>query len=219
MHRLLIIPLLFAITTTSYADVVPTEPVDPASTVASDTPTEQQSPQEVIETFHSELLEIMKRSDELGHDGRAEELYPILNAGMDVRALGIGAIGRRTWRTWSEEQKDQFIETFSRFMSATYAARFKQFNGQIFVTTGEREGPRGSLIIQTEMVHPNREPTSLHYLMIKREGSWGIADIFLDGAVSEVAMRRSEFSSVLKSEGFDALIVAIEEKTRQRGEN
>jgi phospholipid transport system substrate-binding protein len=42
--------------------------------------------------------------------------------------------------------------------------------------------------------------------------SWLISDICLDGAMSEVATRRSEFAAILKSEGIDRLIAALDRK-------
>jgi phospholipid transport system substrate-binding protein len=40
-----------------------------------------------------------------------------------------------------------------------------------------------------------------------------ISDICLDGAISEVAIRRSEFAAILKSQGIDGLIAALNRKT------
>jgi hypothetical protein len=38
--------------------------------------------------------------------------------------------------------------------------------------------------------------------MMHRSGAgWLISDIYLDGAISEVAIRRSEFAAILKNEG------------------
>jgi phospholipid transport system substrate-binding protein len=42
--------------------------------------------------------------------------------------------------------------------------------------------------------------------------SWLISDIYLDGAISEVATRRSEFSTILRNEGIDSLIAALNRK-------
>lgn len=42
--------------------------------------------------------------------------------------------------------------------------------------------------------------------------TWLISDIYLDGAISEVATRRSEFGAILKNEGIDGLIVALNRK-------
>jgi ABC-type transporter MlaC component len=42
--------------------------------------------------------------------------------------------------------------------------------------------------------------------------SWLISDIYLDGAISEVATRHSEFAAILKSQGIDGLIAALNRK-------
>ena len=44
------------------------------------------------------------------------------------------------------------------------------------------------------------------------DGEWKIIDIYLNGTVSELALRRSEYSSMIKREGFDSLIVALNDK-------
>ena len=49
--------------------------------------------------------------------------------------------------------------------------------------------------------------------MRRVNGRWKIVDVYLDGTVSELALRRSEFSSIVKRESFDALIEAIDAKT------
>ena len=47
-------------------------------------------------------------------------------------------------------------------------------------------------------------------LRLHRNGnSWLISDIYLDGAISEVAIRHSEFAAILKSQGIDGLIAAL----------
>ena len=171
---------------------------------------------QVIDQLHADLLTILKRSDDLGLEGRAKELKPILNESMNLLALGVGAVSRRNWRTWDQSQRDQFIDVFLEFMAASYAARFKSFNNQKFTIVGDRPGPRGSVILLTQVDSEGRETTNVDYLMMHRNDRWAVADIFLDGAISEVAMRRSEFSNILLSEGFEALVDAIKQKTAAR---
>jgi phospholipid transport system substrate-binding protein len=49
--------------------------------------------------------------------------------------------------------------------------------------------------------------------MMRRNGdSWLISDIYLDGAISEVATRRSEFAAILRTDGVDGLIAALNRK-------
>jgi ABC-type transporter MlaC component len=42
--------------------------------------------------------------------------------------------------------------------------------------------------------------------------AWLISDIYLDGAISEVATRRAEFAAILKNDGIDGLIAALNRK-------
>jgi phospholipid transport system substrate-binding protein len=49
--------------------------------------------------------------------------------------------------------------------------------------------------------------------MMRRNGDgWLISDIYLDSAISEVATRRSEFAAILRTEGVDGLIAALNRK-------
>ncbi len=41
---------------------------------------------------------------------------------------------------------------------------------------------------------------------------WLISDIYLDGAISEVATRRSKFATILRKNGIDGLIAALNRK-------
>jgi phospholipid transport system substrate-binding protein len=43
-------------------------------------------------------------------------------------------------------------------------------------------------------------------------GDWRIVDVYLNGTVSELALRRSEYSSLIKREGFQALLAALHER-------
>jgi phospholipid transport system substrate-binding protein len=44
---------------------------------------------------------------------------------------------------------------------------------------------------------------------------WQIVDVYLAGTVSELATRRSEFSSVMRRGGAEALVDALQKKTAQ----
>ena len=55
----------------------------------------------------------------------------------------------------------------------------------------------------------NGETTTLNYLMHQNQGAWQISDVYLDGTISQVAVQRSEFSSILRREGVDGLVMAL----------
>ena len=59
--------------------------------------------------------------------------------------------------------------------------------------------------MRSHIVKANGEPVNVDYMMRRNGDSWLISDIYLDGAISEVATRRSEFAAILKSQGIDGL--------------
>ena len=54
--------------------------------------------------------------------------------------------------------------------------------------------------------------SKVDYVLCHSGESWLISDIYLDSAISEVATRRSEFAAILKTQGIDGLIAALNRK-------
>ena len=102
-------------------------------------------------------------------------------------------------------------ESFARYISATYAERFDSYAGQKLEVTGEQPAPSG-VMVKSQIIKANGEPVKVDYMMRRNGDNWLISDIYLDGAISEVATRRSEFSTILKNEGIDGLIAALNRK-------
>ena len=75
--------------------------------------------------------------------------------------------------------------------------------GERLQVTGEQTSANGT-IITTEIIQSNGEPVRLNYLLRQNGGAWQIADVYLNGTISELATRRSEFSSILRTEGSTA---------------
>jgi phospholipid transport system substrate-binding protein len=53
---------------------------------------------------------------------------------------------------------------------------------------------------------------NINYLMRQNNGGWQIADVYLNGTISELATRRSEFSAILHAQGINGLIEALNSK-------
>ena len=81
-----------------------------------------------------------------------------------------------------------------------------------FITLDVEDAPRDTQVVLTKIVVPSEDDVQLNYRMIERDGSWKVIDVFLNGTVSELALRRSEYSAALKSSGFDQLVASVETK-------
>jgi phospholipid transport system substrate-binding protein len=63
--------------------------------------------------------------------------------------------------------------------------------------------------VNTRLIQNTGAPVVLNYLMRSSGGDWKIVDVYLNGTISELATRRSEFAAILKSGGADALIKTL----------
>ena len=97
-------------------------------------------------------------------------------------------------------------------MIANYAGRFDGYSGQSFETVGEEPSAQETVLVRTRLVQPEGEVVQLNYRLREANGSWKIIDVYLNGTVSELALRRSEYASLIKREGWNAVIAALDQR-------
>ena len=165
---------------------------------------------DTVQGLYDALLGTMKNGRTLGQSGRFTQLEPVIRRSFDIPAMARLSVGP-TWANLSEAQRGQLIESFGRYISAIYADRFDNYAGQKLQVTGEQPSAAG-LMVKSQIVKANGEPVKVDYMMRHSGDSWLISDIYLDGAISEVATRRSEFGAILKNDGVDGLIAALNRK-------
>jgi phospholipid transport system substrate-binding protein len=166
---------------------------------------------DAVQGLYDALLSTMKNGHTLGQSGRFVQLEPVVRRTFDIASMARLSVGPSSWATMSESQRQQVIDGFARYISAIYADRFDSYAGQKLQVTDEQPAAAG-VMVHSQIVKANGEPVKVDYLMRKNGDSWLIADIYLDGAISEVATRRSEFAAILRNEGTDGLIAALNRK-------
>ena len=158
-----------------------------------------------IRSFYDVLLDVMKQAKALGVRGRYAKLAPAIRATFDLAAMTRIAVGP-DWTSLSPQQQTSLIEAFGRMTIATYANRFDGYAGEQFVVDPKPEPRNTGTIVRTKLIQSNGEPVMLNYLLRSSESAgWRIVDVYLTGTISELATRRAEFGSLLKSGGPDAL--------------
>jgi phospholipid transport system substrate-binding protein len=165
---------------------------------------------ETVQGLYDALLNTMKNGRTLGQSGRFTQLAPIVPRSFDIASMARLSAGP-SWSGLTDGQRQQMTESYGRYISAIYADRFDGYAGQKFEVIGEQPAPAG-VMVKSQIIKANDEPVKVDYLRRRSGDSWLISDIYVDGAISEVAMRRSEFAAILKSEGIDGLIMALNRK-------
>jgi phospholipid transport system substrate-binding protein len=175
-----------------------------------------ESPESQIRRLNTTLIGIMKSAEEgLSYQGRFERVAPVVQETFDMPFMAAKTIGSY-WRKLDPEERRRWVKAFGDFTISNFADRFDGFSGQTLEIRGERPASRDTLIVETRLNRPGDDAVDLDYRMRARAGDWRVVDIYSDGSVSEVALRRSEYSSFLKGGGIDDLIAAVSAKTAKR---
>jgi len=135
----------------------------------------------------------------------------VLSSVFDFDFMAEKSAGRY-WNDFTPEQKQRWDDTFARLTIATYAGRFNRYSDQKFEDLGVETGDFDTVLVRTRLLQPADEDVQLNYRMRQSPGGWKIVDIYLNGTVSELALRRAEYGAVLQRDGFDKLVQQLEAK-------
>ncbi len=166
-----------------------------------------------INTFHASIIEVMRQAKQLGFEGRYKALSPAVRSTFDLSLMAQIAVSARHWRKMTPQQRQALVGAFTQFTVAIYADRFDGFSGQSFQVLAEQPVRKGALMVQSEIAKGDGDTVRIDYLMQPGPRGWRIVDVFLKGAISELATRRSEYVAVIKKRGYDGLIKAIHEQS------
>lgn len=165
----------------------------------------------LITRLNEALLSTMQSADSLGYEGRYKKLAPVIKSTFDLGFMTQYSAGRH-WRQLTDAQKKTLTDAFARLTIATYAHRFDGYSGEKFVVVSEKTPRDGNRLVLTELIKSDGEAIKLNYLLRQTKDGWRVIDIFLRGTISELATKRSEYSSTLGNQGFDGLMAIFEQK-------
>ena len=180
---------------------------------------------QTIEPLHTALIQVMKKADELGFSGRLELVQPAVEAAFDLDFMASKTLGPHS-KKLAAVDRQRWVTTFMHFVVSNYARQFDGYSGQKFETLEVQPAPRETVIVRTLLVRRDDEDVKLNYRLhetrtpgttaeqgdAEGESNWKIIDVYSNGTVSELALRRSEFSALLSRNGFEGLIERVESK-------
>ena len=174
-------------------------------------------PEETPRAMYAVLLQAMKGGASLGLAGRLKLLDPELRRDLNLPLMTRLVVGP-PWRSLSQKDQQRLVDAFSNYSIAVYASRFNDYSGERFIVDPSVTAlPGGDRIAHTKLVPTEGDPVQLDYRMRRGDGGWRIIDVFLSGTISELATRRSEYSTVLRSGGAEALVRLLKQKTAELG--
>ncbi len=164
-----------------------------------------------VEHLNDTLLIVMRDAKSLGFTGRYETLDPVLRATFDFPEMARVATGRH-WQALAPAQQQTLVDRFTRMSIATLADRFDGHAGERFEIARVDALESGAFMVRTRMIGADGSATPVDYTVKSRDDGWRVVDVFVNGRFSEITVRRSEYTSVLRRQGPDGLIEALDKQ-------
>ena len=174
----------------------------------------EEAPRLIVEGFQASLLAVMKEAKSLGFKGRYERLAPAIERAFDLPLMVQIAIGSY-WNLTTADQRTRLASAFKRMSVSTLATLVTGYSGERFETIGEGPGRRSVYSVKTRIVDPDGSHVALTYIAKHYSNRWFLIDVVVDDGISELAVRQSEYRRILKKEGIEGLIRALNAKADQ----
>jgi phospholipid transport system substrate-binding protein len=171
----------------------------------------------IVDRLNASLIEVMKEAKKLGYQGRYRKLDPVVRESFEFEAVSVLALGTH-WKTLEKEQKTAFMEKLTALSVATYAAQFNGYAGESFRYDSEQDLKNGRVLLRYFLNAPNEKPIKFEYQVHEFNGRWQIINIIVDG-ISDVALRKAQYTSLIDREGFDSLLKKLSQKISDYANN
>ena len=160
---------------------------------------------EIVDMLHNGLIDIS--SDQILNISEATDLIKKTYDANKMLSMIIGD----EWNDVKLQSKKELISLFEEYIAKNYFKRFSRIKEFRFTFEDNKTISKEILLIRTSLIINKKDSVTIDYLLYRKNEKWKIFDILLDGAISEIATKKSEFRSFIKNKNIDPLIEALKE--------
>ncbi|HWI41643.1 MAG TPA: ABC transporter substrate-binding protein [Verrucomicrobiae bacterium] len=114
-----------------------------------------------------------------------------------------------SWSTLSPAQQKEFTDLFATLLENSYADKIESYNNEKIVYG--RESVEGNYAEVKSKVVTSKDEFALDYRLHRSGSGWMVYDVVIEG-VSLVSNYRSQFSKIMRSEGYPGLVSRLKSK-------
>ena len=167
-----------------------------------------------IEALDQALLAAMKAGASAPFTERYNLIAPAVDGAFDLRGVLVASVGPR-FSTLPAAQQSQLLDVFRKFTIASYASNFDGYAGQKLEVLPKQRTAGADVIVATQIVPERDKPTEIDYVMRQTPQGWRAVDVLLDGSISQNAVKRSDFRSLITPTSAQRLIDSLKQKVSQ----
>ena len=173
---------------------------------------QEKAMQRPVDELHNALLDIMKTAGTSSFEERYASMEKVITANFNTPLISR-VILSRYWKSLDENAKTSFINLFNQLTISTYVSRFDSYENESFKHIAIDPMKKNRFLVKTELIQSSDDSVSFNYIVQEDKGTWKIISVIANG-INDLSLKRGEYSSVIKDQGFDALIENIKQKIR-----
>ncbi len=160
-----------------------------------------------VEGFYDALVAQMKKGG--AARGRYDMLKPAVEKAFDLPGMTAVAVGPG-FAALPDADKKALVDAFGRMTIANYVKNFDKFGGEKFtVEPASIARPPSPDKLVKSTLKSGSDTIPFNYRMHLVGSEWKIEDIYLNGNISQMAQRRSDFSATFAASGAAGLAKKI----------
>jgi phospholipid transport system substrate-binding protein len=167
----------------------------------------QPAPLASVERMVNSVIEILEHPD-LSLQEKKDQVRGRVEGFLNIESMSQRTLGNH-WQTATVEQREHFVELFSRILETTYLNRIDDYSGGSVKYLQQRVKDDRA-IVDTVIIADELE-LPVQYKMVYQQGSWQVFDLVIEG-VSLVMNYRSSYGEIIRREGLDGLFRLMEER-------
>lgn len=164
-----------------------------------------------IETLNQAVMAAMKAGKASPFAQRFNTLAPAVDRAFDLPSILQASVGPR-FATLAPDQQAKLLDVFRKFTVASYAANFDSDEGERLIVLPDQRPVGTDLVVPTQIMPKSGDPVRIDYVMHKGPQGWRAVDVLLNGSISQNAVKRSDFRSLVSGTSAQPLIDSLQRK-------
>ena len=167
-----------------------------------------------IAALNQAVLAAMRAGKATPFVQRYNALAPAVDRAFDLQGVLAASVGPRLASLPAPEQA-KLLDVFRKFTVASYAANFDSFGGERIEVLPDQRSVGADVVVPTQIVPPGQEPIRIDYVMRRTAQGWRAIDVLLNGSISQNAVKRSDFRSLVTATSAQPLIDSLQRKVAE----
>ena len=146
---------------------------------------------------------------------RREKLRETIGVRFNYRQMVMRSLAKN-YKERSEKEREEFTSLFKKLLENSYASKIENYQDETIKYVKEQVKGKYALV-KTEIVRKDGT-INVDYKLINEEGKWTVYDFVIE-EVSLIRNYRSQFTKIIKTESYGALVSKLSKKIKDLESN